>query len=147
MPPDEVAWACGDSRIPQSDGTMVQQPMGKKVFGGRANHFITSIEICDNGDWEVAANNAMQWAIDYIKGFGFMVDLEGSLTPQEAGPPASSHVYVVRHHDITGKMCPKPFIDDQTAWVDFVTKLANGVNSQYINILTAPPYATEGPGF
>ena len=130
MPPNEVAWACGDSRIPQPDGTMAQQPMGKNVFGGRANHFITSIEICDNGDWDAAANNAMQWATDYIKGLNCTIDLQGSLDPQNMDVPQNMDgiIYVVRHNDITGKICPKPFVSDQDAWVNFVTQLANQVN-------------------
>ena len=128
MPPDEVAWACGDSRVVHPDGTKTQQLMGSQVFYGRANHFITSIEICNNGNWEAAANNAMQWAVDYIKELNLKVDLGWSLNPQQVGPPKEGMIYVVRHYDVTGKMCPKPFVDDSDAWTNFVTQLANSVN-------------------
>jgi len=129
MPPDELAWACGDSRIIHPDGTKSQQLFGIQVLLNRSNHFTTSIEICNNGDWAAAANNAMQWAGDYIKSLGLKVDLASSLDPQNAGAPQEGQVYVVRHFDVTGKTCPKPFIDDPAAWVNFVTLLAYIVNS------------------
>jgi N-acetylmuramoyl-L-alanine amidase CwlA len=28
---------------------------------------------------------------------------------------------VIRHYDITGKICPKYFVDDEDAWMQFKT--------------------------
>lgn len=31
---------------------------------------------------------------------------------------------VIRHYDVTGKICPKPFVDDETKWTIFKKRLA-----------------------
>jgi len=129
LPPDETAWACGDSRIKLPNGTMGQQPLAKKVFQNRQNHFITSIEICNNGNWDAAVANAKQWTIDYLREKGVKVDLAKSLDPQNDQNPELGSVLIVRHFDITGKACPKPFIDDGEAWKNFVTDVATSVNT------------------
>ena len=31
---------------------------------------------------------------------------------------------VLRHYDVTGKMCPEPFVRNQMQWLDFKSKLS-----------------------
>lgn len=37
---------------------------------------------------------------------------------------------VIRHYDITGKVCPKWFVEDETAWAAFKTDIANHINKE-----------------
>nr|ADF97537.1 PlyM12 [uncultured phage] len=36
-------------------------------------------------------------------------------------------VPVIRHYDVTGKICPKPFVEDVSAWKAFLKRLDGGV--------------------
>lgn len=86
---------------------------GKKLNSGGIYHGVVtnynsiSIELCDtvkDGKYNVSAKtraNAIELAKDIVKRHN--ID--------------KSHV--VRHYDITGKMCPKYFVDDESAWIDF----------------------------
>ena len=43
-----------------------------------------------------------------------------------SGIGASAHYFVdhvVRHYDVTGKMCPAPYVDDEKAWEAFKKRL------------------------
>ena len=31
---------------------------------------------------------------------------------------------VIRHYDVTGKMCPEPFVRNQVQWLDFKKRLS-----------------------
>ena len=37
---------------------------------------------------------------------------------------------VLRHYDVTGKMCPEPFVRNQAQWVNFQQKLIQGKEVQ-----------------
>ena len=129
IPPDEVGWAVGDSRVVMPDGTKGQQPLAKSAFANRQNRQTISIEICNNGDWDKAVENAKQWAVDFIREKGLIVDTEKSLNPQTSDVTvADGTILIVRHNDLTGKICPKPFVDDRDAWVEFVNDLAAKAN-------------------
>ena len=128
LPTNEVGWAVGDSRVMLPDGTKAQQPLANKAFKNRQNRQTVSIEICNNGDWDKAVANAKQWAIDFIREKGLIVDAQKSLDPQNVDSVAAGTILVVRHHDLTGKMCPQPFIDNHDSWVSFVTDVASAAN-------------------
>ena len=34
---------------------------------------------------------------------------------------------VIRHYDVTGKMCPRPFVEDEKLWLDFKERLEEEV--------------------
>ena len=34
---------------------------------------------------------------------------------------------VIRHYDVTGKMCPRPFVEDEKLWLDFKERLVEEV--------------------
>lgn len=39
---------------------------------------------------------------------------------------------VVRHYDVTHKLCPLPFIEDEKAWQDFKSRVENNYNAKEI---------------
>ena len=125
IPPDEVAWGCGDRPLPYDAIDKGQKPTARTVFGNRQNLQTVNVEICDNADWDKAAANAHEWVASFLAEKGVTVDIEGSLAPLGlTAPPAPGKVFVFRHFDVTGKLCPKPFIDDAAAWETFVRAFA-----------------------
>jgi len=131
IPPNEAAWSCGDFQLPFVNGYKSQQPIAKKLFGGRQNFRSVSVEICNNdaipnssADWDGAVNNAAWWAIQFIKSKGLKVNAEKSLNPQSVISLDHGEILLLRHRDLTGKVCPKPFVDNEVAWESFVRKIA-----------------------
>lgn len=126
IPLDEVAWGCGDKNYKGG-----YQRIAGKVFKFRQNYETISVEICNNNvikgsdeDWKKAVENAKQWVIAYLNSYGIAVDREGSLNPQNVEePPAPGAVLLLRHYDITGKACPKPFLDAPDLWVQFIEEI------------------------
>lgn len=37
---------------------------------------------------------------------------------------------IIRHYDVTGKMCPKYFVEHESAWVDFKLDVENYINTK-----------------
>jgi N-acetylmuramoyl-L-alanine amidase CwlA len=131
IPTDEVAWGCGDKNYKGG-----YQRIAEKVFKRRQNFETVAVEICNNDviknslvDWDASVANAKQWIINYLTAYNLSVDLQGSLTPQTVDePPAPGTVLLLRHYDITGKLCPKPFLDHAHDWENFVKEIAGQVN-------------------
>lgn len=123
MPPNEVAWAVGDSHLKLPSGKLGQQALAKNIFGNRQNYFTTSIEVCNNADWEAAVHNAMEWAATYLKDNNLVIDVEGSKDPQNLQALEPGKILILRHYDLTGKICPKPLVDDSAAWRTFIDDL------------------------
>ncbi len=52
---------------------------------------------------------------------------------------------VLRHYDVTGKMCPEPFVRNQMQWLDFKNKLSEekkeGIEMFYNKIENVPKWA------
>jgi len=104
----------------------------KKVFKFKQNYETIGIEICNNDviknsteDWDLAVANAKEWLVEYLNTYGLTIDRAGSLLPQAANEsPLAGTVLLLRHYDITGKICPKPFLDDEIAWKNFVEEIA-----------------------
>jgi len=135
IPVNEAAWAVGDRRVlPWTEQWRGQQHMSRNVFDCKPNYRSISIEICNNdilknstADWDGAVANAVAWAIDYCQKNNLKIDLAGSLNPQNATPPAAGKILLCRHYDISGKVCPKPFVDDLVAWKATIQKIVNAV--------------------
>jgi len=135
IPVDEAAYAVGDRRVlPWTEMWRGQQHMSRNVFNCRPNFRSVSIEICNNdtiknsnADWNAAVDNASQWAIEFLQKKGLKIDLAGSLSPQTAAPPVPGKIILCRHFDVSGKICPKPFVDDESAWRIVIQKIANAV--------------------
>ena len=130
IPLDEVAWGCGDKNYKGG-----YQRIAEKVFKRRQNFETVSVEICNNDiikasleDWKGAVENAKQWVVEFMNSYNLKLDVDGSMAPQtvETPPPAGT-VFLLRHYDITGKICPKPFVDVPKEWKDFIAKIAERV--------------------
>jgi N-acetylmuramoyl-L-alanine amidase CwlA len=128
MPLDEVAWGCGDQRFPYTELNKGQQPASRIWFNNQPNERTLNIEICNNADWNKAVKNASDWAVQWMLANKRTVSIEDSLNCQVMGVMFPGQILCIRHFDVSGKMCPKPFIDDQNAWVSFVNNLAKQVN-------------------
>lgn len=47
---------------------------------------------------------------------------------------------VIRHYDVTGKMCPKPFVEDEKLWLDFKERLEEEEVKRYNTIDEVPEW-------
>lgn len=101
VPDDYAAWSVGGSKYSDCDRTG-----GGKWYGKCTNSNSISVELCDtvkNGvsDFsESTVRNAVELVRSIMKQYGI-----------DTG-------HVIRHFDVTGKICPKPYIDG-TAWQGF----------------------------
>lgn len=50
---------------------------------------------------------------------------------------------VIRHYDVTGKMCPRPFVEDEKLWLDFKERLEESEMKRYNTLSEIPSYAKE----
>ena len=122
VPTNEVAWAVGDKNF---DGGF--QEIAQRVFRGRQNMNSISVEICNNNppeNWPKAVENAKRWIVEHLSIFGLEIDVAGSLAPQQVTSVAEGKVLLLRHYDITGKICPKPFVENGGAWMEFIQDVA-----------------------
>ena len=132
IPLDEVAWGCGDKNYKGG-----YQRIAEKVFKRRQNFETISVEICNNDviknspeDWEKAVANAMQWVIIFLREYNLKVDFTGSIYPQAVEEaPEAGKILLLRHYDITGKICPKPFVDQPKEWEKFIKEIARQVEN------------------
>lgn len=132
IPLDEVAWGCGDKNYKGG-----YQRIAEKVFKRRQNFETVSVEICNNDviknspiDWEQAVGNALQWVITFLQEYNLKVDFTGSIYPQAVEEaPEAGKILLLRHYDITGKICPKPFVDQPKEWEKFIKEVARQVEN------------------
>ena len=102
VPDDYVAWSVGGG---------LQGSKGHKYHKICTNTNSISIEMCDtirNGKYEVSPKtraNAIALGKELIKKYGIKKE------------------YVIRHYDVTGKMCPLYFVKDEKAWEEFKNEL------------------------
>lgn len=131
IPEDEVAWACGDRNAGPWDPVFKgQRPVARSLFGNRQNYQSVSVEICNNASWLRAVRNAGDWTVAFLRNKGLMVDAEFSLDPNGRLAIAPGRIALLRHYDVTGKNCPKPFVDEAITWTQFVLTIASRVNSK-----------------
>ena len=50
---------------------------------------------------------------------------------------------VIRHYDVTGKMCPKPFVEDEKLWLDFKDRLEEEEVKRYNTIDEIPEWGKD----
>ena len=79
-------------------------------------------------DWDAAEEIAKIWVINFINTYNLKLDVDGSMAPQlvETPPPAGT-VLLLRHYDLTGKICPKRFVDVPKEWKEFISEIAEEV--------------------
>jgi N-acetylmuramoyl-L-alanine amidase CwlA len=125
LPLNEGAWSVGDARvIPRTAENKGQKPVAKNLFYFNQNFETLNVEICNNGDWDKAASNAASWIRNYLSEQKLCIDMAASLEPQSGHPYITGTVWMLRHFDITGKICPRPFVDNSAAWKRFIEHCA-----------------------
>ena len=129
IPTDEVAWACGDrNKPPYTETFRGQQPLARNVFWFRQNYRSISVEICNNHDWHKAATNAKVWIIRFLKEKGLkLCSFDKDIQTLNIGDIRSGEVLICRHFDISGKICPTPYVDDPSAWNAFIQEIHEGL--------------------
>lgn len=50
---------------------------------------------------------------------------------------------VIRHYDVTGKICPRPFVEDEKLWLDFKDRLEEEEVKRYNTIDEVPEWGKE----
>lgn len=50
---------------------------------------------------------------------------------------------VLRHYDVTGKMCPRPFVEDEMLWIDFKERLEEEEVKRYNTIDEIPEWGKD----
>lgn len=106
VPDNYVAWAVGGSKYANTKGGT--------FYGICTNSNSISIELCDNvrnGYYDFTPNT-LNNAIEL-----------GKMIMKKYNIPLNR---VIRHYDVTGKICPKPFVDNEKAWQDFKNRLNSG---------------------
>lgn len=110
VPEDYVAWAVGGEK--QDQGS-VYASKGAKYYKKATNTNSYSVELCDTvKDGKImVSDKTRENAIDYIarKMIDFNVGIDN----------------VIRHFDITGKLCPIYYVTDEKAWKQFKSDLNN----------------------
>ena len=102
VPDNYVAWHCGGG---------IQGNGGHKYHKICTNTNSIGIEMCDtikNGKYEVSTKtrtNAIELGRELIEKYGITKE------------------HVIRHYDVTGKICPAYFVKDEEAWNDFKNEL------------------------
>lgn len=103
VPDDYVAWSVGGKKYPNTSGG--------SLYGICNNANSISVELCDckkNGKYdftEKTLKNAADLIIALMKKYNISAN------------------NVIRHYDVTGKVCPLPFVEDKKAWGNFKERL------------------------
>jgi N-acetyl-anhydromuramyl-L-alanine amidase AmpD len=101
--PSDTAWHCGAN---------------KYIHPECRNSNSIGIEICCHNDTSDKNAESTGWYFDDIT-VEKAVDLAKELMAQY-GIDAD---HVIRHYDVTGKICPNPFVLDESKWQNFKSKL------------------------
>ena len=121
IPYAERAYNCGDRRLPWSEKERGMPPLAVRLFGARdpvdgkmkpyPNSFTWSLEIAMNDelpnssvDWDESCMTARWYAVRVALAHG------DDLTK----------LPILRHHDVTEKECPSPFVgpaSEEAAWI------------------------------
>lgn len=97
VPENRIAWHCGAKQY--------RHPECR-------NSNSIGVEICMNDKKGAIRQGSIQNAVKLVR-----LLMERYSVPLER---------VVRHHDVTGKHCPAPFVDDPTRWQAFRNELQEG---------------------
>lgn len=108
VPVGDTAWHCGGKR---------QSKTGGAWFGKCTNSNSIGIEMCLWDKQGVIREKTIKNTIELVR---WLMDKYN--VPVEK---------VIRHWDVTGKHCPKPFVgDDNQLWKDFKQKLQKNIESE-----------------
>lgn len=110
VPDNYVAYSVGGKKYPYTN------PL---AYGKCVNSNSISVELCDcrkNGTYDFTSKtiqNAVVLVKDLMKKYNVPIER------------------VIRHYDVVGKVCPKPFVNDTNAWNNFKSKLIGGGTGKY----------------
>ena len=110
VPDNRVAWSVGGNKYPNTKGAT--------YYGKCTNNNSISVELCDtkkNGVYdftEATLKNAADLVMLLMKKYSVPIER------------------VVRHYDVTGKICPKPFVENEKAWKEFKERLTEEMVEQ-----------------
>lgn len=114
---DYVAWAVGGSKYADTSKTG-----GGKMYGVCTNTNSISIELCDtlkngtSGFTNMTTANAVKLIRELMVRYKVNIN------------------HVIRHFDVTGKICPKPFVDSYK-WQDFKNTIEEVIDMETLNRL------------
>ncbi len=106
VPDDYIVWSVGGVKYEDAD-----QAGGGKWHGICTNANSISIELCDT-----VKNGKCDFTEETVNN---TVRLVKKLMERYRIPPEN----VIRHFDVTGKICPKPFVDSEKQWKVFKEKI------------------------
>ncbi|WP_313524617.1 peptidoglycan recognition protein family protein [Anaerotignum sp.] len=124
VPDNFVAWSVGGEKYPSCATTG-----GGKWYGTCTNNNSISVELCDvvrngkNDFTEKTLANAAELVRSLMKKYNVPIE------------------NVIRHFDVVGKVCPKPFVEDVKAWEDFKERLVEAMEKVYNTINELPKWA------
>ncbi len=117
---DSITLSVPENRIAYSvGGYKYKNTKGASFYGKCTNENSISVELCDtkkNGKYdfsESTLNNAIELIKEIMKKYNIAIE------------------NVIRHYDVTGKICPEPFIKDENAWKNFKAKLVSNDEIKY----------------
>lgn len=124
VPDSCVAWSVGGSKYANC-----AQTGGGKWYGKCTNNNSISVELCDevkNGVYDFT-EATLQNAAELVR-----------MLMEKYGVPIEN---VIRHFDVNGKPCPKPFVDNPKAWENFKERLVEEMTKYYETIAEVPTWA------
>lgn len=110
VPDNFTAYSVGGKRYPNTSPIAYQ-----KCYNSNS----ISVEICDtrrNGVYDFSSKtleNAVNLVKDLMRKYSVPIER------------------VIRHYDVVGKVCPKPFVNNVSAWNNFKSKLVNVSSGKY----------------
>lgn len=107
IPDNEMGYHVGANKYTDFGNSLIERPNGK-YYG--PNSMTIGIEICNNDDWAAAVELSAQLAAYLLKLHGLTVD------------------QMYRHHDVTGKICPAPMVNDKSQWTAFKNRVLQLMN-------------------
>ena len=124
---NRYCWHCGGSKLNTKGGTFYKKCTNKNSI---------SVEICSNNyTGKIQDPNASSWYFTY----GAVSNAEKLVIElmKEYDIPISN---VIRHYDVTGKLCPGIFgwnieSGSETTWVDFKNSIAEAISIDTATVL------------
>ena len=121
VPDNRIAWSVGGKKYPNTKGAA--------YYGKCTNNNSISVELCDtkkNGVYdftEATLKNAADLVMLLMEKYNVPIDR------------------VIRHYDVNGKICPKPFVENEKAWKEFKERLTDEMVKRYNTINELPSWA------
>lgn len=122
--PENTAWHCGTTDTYYHDECRNSNSIG--------------IELCCHNDTSDKSAKSQGWYFDDVT-----VDRAVELTKYLMEQYGINAGHVIRHYDVTHKICPSPFVLDEGKWNDFKERLEEDEMSAIINQIMENTGKTE----